>query len=225
MLTGLLAINPTVSQLEAEAPGTPQVSQNETASRWDRFGPDESWCGPRILYFFNRYFGDDATLEQIVGRSNVTPEGWMSLASVVEAAETLGLEPEPIEVSAPVLLRLGGPAIIVVDVQRPFRDQDAKKGDSTRHIVHFVGLVGQEHADKWWIVDPARVKAAREVDRAAIERNFSGHAVLLKGCPRPSVLPHWLVPAVGWPTALLAVGWLGWIAARRRLHRPRRHTS
>ncbi len=141
---------------------------------------DASWCGPRLLYFFARLSGQDCTLDYVVSICKTDEAGHADLLSLVTAARELNLEPLAVECAPEQILSLNGPAILC------FRRTAAVINDSgTSEVLHFVGLVGKK-GDEYWIVDPSVDTAPYPADLDAVKHRFTGHVVLLRGCPRPS---------------------------------------
>ena len=97
--------------------GAPDESQKPTLrpnETYEILRPDSAWCGPRIVYFFACYAGEDCTLEQVVKLCKTESNGTASMLQLVEAARALNLDPTPVQCSTDELLTLGGPAIIAV---------------------------------------------------------------------------------------------------------------
>lgn len=182
--------------------------------------PEASWCGPRVLYFFSCYFGNDYSLDEVEFLCNTDENGYTSLLDLAQASQALGLDPTPISCSPEQLLELGGPAIICVlgrerkEGKSPVKDAD-KKQDAP--VVHFVGLLGRED-DGFVIFNPGLSTGCFKVTPQAIESEFTGHAILLRGCPQPLLWPWWLTFPWSIVTALLPVSlMLAVILVRRRL--------
>jgi hypothetical protein len=154
--------------------------------------PDAAWCGPRILYFFACYLDRERPLPEVVSLCATDAEGYTSMRDLVEAARALDLDPTPVRCRANQLLALGGPAILCVG--RP-----ETPGAKVQRL-HFVGLVGRQ-GDKYLVVDPSLRAEPIAVSGDRIAGSFTGHAVLLDGCPRP-----WLIPS---PMRLLGLGAAG----------------
>ncbi len=108
-------------------------------------------------------------------------EGFTTLRDLVAAARSLDMDPAPVQCDVDQLLALGGPAII--GVGRP----PAPGAKELR--LHFVGLIGRR-GDRYLVIDPSLRIEPLYVPRERIARSFTGHAVLLRGCPRPWIWPH-----------------------------------
>jgi len=144
--------------------------------------PEAAWCGPRVLYFLACYLGQDCTLDDVVSRCKTDPGGYTTFRNLVQAARSLDLEPTAIECDVEQLLALGGPAII--GVGRP-QSPGAKE-----LRLHFVGLIGRyKDTDRYLVIDPSLRTEPLAVPRKTIISSFSGHAILLRGCPRPWIWP------------------------------------
>jgi hypothetical protein len=157
----------------------------ERAEPYEALQSDAAWCGPRILYFFSCYFRQERTLHEVVELCKPDERGYVTLQQLVQAAQQIGLEPLPLGCSADEVLDLGGPAILCVRASAGSSPEDSSEP------VHFIGVVGRQ-GDEYWVVDPAQSTRAMRVSRAQIASAFTGHAVLLKGCPRPELLAWWL---------------------------------
>jgi hypothetical protein len=210
--------------ISADKPAAPQAGKPDPraavrpiAEPYEVLAPDAAWCGPRILYFFACYLGRNCTLDEAVARCQTDANGYTTLQNLTRAARELGLEPTPVACDAEQLLALGGPAIICVG--RPAAPASAERPApeaAPRTEIHFVGLIGPKD-DAFLVVDPAVRTEALIVTRGKIRQSFTGHAVLLRGCPRPFLWPHWQSPEGA--VAALAVcdlGLVGWVIWRRR---------
>lgn len=109
------------------------------------------------------------------------------------AADHLGLQPLAVECNADELLTLSGPAMICVRraATGPTPSMPQAEG-GPRSTVHFVGLIKQLEGDRFMVIDPAISTEALSVPRQGIVNSYAGKAILLKGCPRPSLRSDWL---------------------------------
>ncbi len=177
---------------------------------------DAGWCGPRVLFFFACYLGQDCRLEQVVDLCKSDEHGNTTLRDLVSAARDLDLGPVPIACPAEELLALGGPAIICVRGLASADDPREATGDTEAREwpVHFIGLIGPEEEGWFWVVDPAISTQAIVVHGDALQRAYTGHAILLKGCPRPRLQTWWrtfpgiLIPAAGVASLMLGLVWV-----------------
>jgi len=143
--------------------------------------PDAAWCGPRILYFFSWYLGMECDLDDVVHRCATDKTGLTTLANLVEAAESIGLEPTPIRCSSNELRTLTGPAIVCV------RNPRLKDGP-----VHFIGLIARSEDGRSAVIfDPSESLGLFIINEEALGRSFTGEVVLLKRCPRLVIMPSW----------------------------------
>jgi ABC-type bacteriocin/lantibiotic exporter with double-glycine peptidase domain len=178
--------------METQQP--PSESNSPASDKYAILDPDPSWCGPRVVYFFACYFGNDYSLEEVVSLCKTNEIGYTSLLDLVNACRSLGLEPTPISCSAQEILSLGGPAIICVEA--PQREQGKPSGrivtsKSDLPVLHFVGLVARED-DHFLVFNPGLSMECFRVSDEGIRREFTGQAVLLRGCPRPPLALRWL---------------------------------
>jgi ABC-type bacteriocin/lantibiotic exporter with double-glycine peptidase domain len=168
-------------------PGQHDAQSGET--QVETLRSDASWCGPRVLYFFSVYFGQEHTLDQVISLCKTDDRGYTSLLHLVEAAKKLDLEPTPVFCTAHQLLNLEGPAIITVNGPAGPGGNAPDTSANTGSVLHFVALIGRED-DSYLVFNPGVLIGSYWVPREAIERDFTGHAVLLKGCPLPPMLPR-----------------------------------
>lgn len=181
-----------VSTLPAQAPTPPEPARNPITPPYDVLRPDAAWCGPRVLYFLSCYLEDrEASLDQVVSLCRSDQEGYTTLLDLVQAARKLDLEPTPITCSADQLLSLGGPAII--GVGRPASPTNRKIR------LHFVGLICKR-GQRYLVIDPSLRAEPILVPAYRIRDSFTGHAVLIRGCPRPVEF------SIEWP--MLLVGFI-----------------
>jgi hypothetical protein len=195
------------------------------AEQYEVLSSDAAYCGPRILYFFARHAGRECTLEEVVGLCGTAPDGTTDLVSLSRAAEALDLDPLLIQCRADQLLDLGGPAIFCVVRNR----SPQKEGGDGELVVHYVGFVRPE-GDAYRVVDPSLLIGDLRMSEAEVQRSFTGHALLLRGCPRPVVRPAWMTwrNVLGAAVAVSLAGAAVTIVARRKIRRkgaaPRAHT-
>ncbi len=180
-------------------------AEPEAPPPYELLRPETAWCGPRVLYFFACYLGRDCTLDEVVSLCGTGEDGYTSLRDLVQACRTLELDPTPVACSADKLLALGGPAIIAVG-RSDASDKSVKR-------LHFIGLIGRQ-GDDFLVIDPALRAEPIAVSRDKIARSFTGHAVLLTGCPRPLILPSAVRVVV--PCAALVAGLAGLVLFRAR---------
>jgi hypothetical protein len=204
--------------------GDPERGNTAPQPPYERLRPDSAWCAPRVLYFFADYYGQDATLSEVVKLCNSDAQGRTSMRDLVRAAEALSLEPEPIECSADQLLALRGPAIVCVGANPDTPSQQgAASGEAESRIVHFVAYLGRE-GNRVRIIDPSLSADMLHVSEQAMRRAYAGKAVLLKGCDSPWLMPPWysleLAASLVLAASLLGAGIIFW---RRRA--PQRSAS
>jgi len=60
-------------------------------------------------------------------------------------------------------------------------------------------------SDDYLVLDPSFSMEPYGIDGKTITRRFTGQALLLKGCPRPSMRPVWL----SFPLVLVSAGVIG----------------
>src|SRR5882762_8226149 len=82
--------------LHAQDPGASRTTPDQhdaqpAEAQMVTLRPDASWCGPRVLYFFSAYFGQEHTLDEVISLCKTDDRGYTSLLHLVEAAKKLDL--------------------------------------------------------------------------------------------------------------------------------------
>ncbi len=150
---------------------------------------DAAWCGPRVLYFFCWLKGKNPSLSDVVELCKTGADGLTTMYNLVEAAETLDLDPDPRKVTVDVLIRevgKGRPSIVCLSIG---------KSETQPGYCHFVGLLTIDKG-ACSIFDPSIGFDVRIIPISRLVDTFSGDAIFLG-----SRDPHWILS----PMMLLAV--------------------
>jgi hypothetical protein len=216
VLAGLAAW-PQVVGAGAAPGGETAPTAEELPAGYEILSADAGWCGPRILYFFCRFYGSEPSLDEVVQTCRSDQGGMTSLVDLVRAAELLELEPVAMEASLDQVAGSGRPAILCLRNNAPLSPDGGSQAVGS--TVHFVGLVGPEENGRFWFVDPSRRAVAFPAGLDSLRDRFTGQAILLKGSSSVLVYPGW-VRAAG-AGVLLAVALLGGILAARQWRKKR----